>query len=108
MRVQLEWRGLKTWEADYTVTVQLIGPDGRLHGQVDAGPVQGTLPTSAWAAGQTVSEAYVVTLQPGAPTGRYRVEVGWYLLATLRRLPVLSASGQPIDDRVVVGECVVP
>jgi hypothetical protein len=108
IHVQLDWRGLKAWAADYTVTVQLIGPDGRLHGQVDAWPAQGTLPTSAWAAGQTLRDAYAVTLQADAPPGRYRVEVGWYLLATLRRLPVLDAGGQPIDDRFVVGEFSVP
>lgn len=106
--VRLTWRGLKEWEDDYTVTVQLIGPDGRLHGQVDAWPVQGTLPTSTWKAGQTIADPYVVTLRPDAPSGRYRVEVGWYLLKTLRRLPIVDANGRPIDDRFVVGEFVVP
>ncbi len=106
--VRLTWRGLKEWEDDYTVTVQLIGPDGRLHGQVDAWPVQGTLPTSTWKAGQTVADPYGVTLKPDAPGGRYRVEVGWYLLKTLRRLPIVDANGRPIDDRFVVGEVVVP
>ncbi len=105
--VQLTWHGLKTWDDDYTVTVQLIGPDGKLRGQVDAWPVQGTLPTSMWAAGQVVNDAYRVTLPPEAPSGRYRVEVGWYLLATLRRLPVL-AEGRPRDDRVLIAEFDVP
>ena len=108
IEVRLTWRGLKEWEDDYTVTVQLIGPDGRLHGQVDAWPVQGTLPTSAWQAGQTVTDAYLVTLQPDAPGGRYRVEVGWYLLGTLRRLPVVNANGRPVEDRFVIGEFAVP
>ncbi|MGH2592931.1 MAG: hypothetical protein ACRDGG_05400, partial [Anaerolineae bacterium] len=80
INVQLNWRGLKTWDADYTTFVHLVGPDGALHGQVDAWPVQGTLPTSTWTAGQTVSDPYAVTLQPGAPSGRYQIEVGWYLL----------------------------
>ena len=108
INVQLNWRGLKTWDADYTAFVHLVGPDGALHGQVDAWPAQGTLPTSTWTAGQTVSDPYAVTLQPDAPSGRYQIEVGWYLLATLRRLPVLDAAGQPIDDRVIIGEFFVP
>ena len=108
IHVQLDWRSLKKWDADYTVTVQLIGPDGKLHGQVDAWPVQGTLPTSSWAAGQRVTDPYAVSLQPDAPSGLYRIEVGWYLLATLRRLPVVDAAGRPSDDRVVVGEFSVP
>ncbi len=106
--VRLTWRGLQAWDGDYTVFVHLVGPDGRLHGQVDAWPVQGTLPTSAWAVGQAVDDPYTVTLQPDAPSGRYQVEVGWYLLATLRRLPVRDATGRPVDDRFVVGELSVP
>lgn len=101
--VNLRWQGLKTWPADYTVFVQLVGPDGRLYGQVDAYPVQGTLPTTQWQAGQTVDDPYLVTLAPDAPPGKYQVHVGWYLLATLRRLNVLDAEGRPVDDHVVAG-----
>jgi len=108
IHVKLEWHGLKQWDADYTVFVHLVGPDGTLHGQVDAWPAEGTLPTSAWPAGQTLSDPYGVTLQPGAPSGRYQIEVGWYLLATLRRLPVLDAAGRPSDDHFIVGEFSVP
>ncbi len=108
IHVQLSWRGLRKWENDYTVTVQLIGPDGKLYGQVDAWPGQGTLPTSTWAAGQTVVDPYAVVLQPGAPKGQYQIQVGWYLLATLRRLPVLDAAGRPADDRIIIGGFRVP
>lgn len=103
LEVKLRWQGLGAWPADYTVFVQLVGPDGRLYGQVDAYPVQGTLPTTQWQAGQIVDDPYLVTLAPDAPPGEYQVYVGWYRLATLRRLSVLDASGRPVDDHVVVG-----
>jgi hypothetical protein len=108
LKVDLRWRGLKTWPDNYTAFVHLIGPDGRVHGQVDQWPVQGTLPTSNWAAGQTVRDPYSVVLPAEAPRGRYQVEVGWYLLATLRRLSVLDAAGRPTDDKVIIGEFDVP
>jgi hypothetical protein len=108
IRVDLTWRGLKKWDGDYTVFVHLIGPDGKVHGQADQWPVQGTLPTSSWNTGQIVSDPYAITLPPDAPSGKYQIEVGWYLLATLRRLPVLDAAGRPSDDKVIVGELVVP
>ncbi len=108
IHVDLTWRGLKIWPDDYTAFVHLIGPDGKVHGQIDQWPVQGTLPTSNWTAGQTVNDPYVVTLAPDAPSGQYQVEVGWYLLATLRRLAVLDASDRPSDDHVIVGEFTVP
>jgi hypothetical protein len=108
IHVDLTWRGLKTWDGDYTVFVHLIGPDGRVHGQVDQWPVEGTLPTSSWGAGQVVADPYVVALPADAPSGQYQIEVGWYLLATLRRLPVLDAAGRPSDDHVIVGSFSVP
>jgi hypothetical protein len=30
------------------------------------------------------------------------VAVGWYLLETMQRLPVLDAAGQPVDDKVLL------
>jgi hypothetical protein len=108
LKVDLTWRGLKTWPDNYTAFVHLVGPDGKVHGQVDQWPVQGTRPTSSWTAGQVVDDPYVITLPADAPRGKYQVEVGWYLLSTLRRLNVLDAAGRPSDDHVIVGEFTVP
>jgi hypothetical protein len=108
IKIDLTWQGLKTWPDNYTAFVHLVGPDGKVHGQVDQWPVQGTLPTSSWAAGQVVDDPYTITLPADAPRGKYQVEVGWYLLATLRRLNVLDGAGRPSDDHVIIGELTVP
>ena len=89
---------------DYTVSVQLIGPDGRLWGQTDAWPVQGTLPTSQWSPGQRIADSYTVALSADAPSGRYQVGVVVYLLATQTRLTVVDESGRATGDIVWVGE----
>jgi len=102
--VALRWRALRAMDEDYTVFVHLVGPDGRLHGQVDMWPVQGSHPTSLWAPGEELSDPYEVRLDTDAPPGHYRVEAGWYLLATMQRLPVVDVNGQPIGDSFVVGE----
>jgi hypothetical protein len=91
-------------DQDYTVTIQLVGPDGQVRGQVDSWPVQGTRPTSGWASGDSFSDAYQVALAPDAPPGQYRLIVGWYLLATMERLPVVDPMGHPVADHVVVAE----
>ncbi len=101
--VSLKWQGLRQWNADYTVFVHLVGPDGKLHGQVDQWPLDGTLPTRDWQPGRVIDDLYRVTLAGDAPAGTYQVEVGWYLLATLRRLPIVDAEGRPVDDHVIVG-----
>jgi hypothetical protein len=105
--VTLEWQGLQAIPDDYTVFVHLVGPDGKLHGQVDYWPVGGTLGTSQWKPGQVIVDPYQVQLDPDAPRGQYSVHVGMYLLATLERLPVLNPDGQPIDDKVVLEGLVV-
>lgn len=105
--VVLRWRAMRAMEENYTVTVQLLGPDGRLYGQVDSWPVQGTLPTSGWEPAQEIVDPYTVPLAVDAPPGRYQVIVGWYLLETMARLPVFDASGQAVADHAVVAEVTV-
>jgi hypothetical protein len=43
-----------------------------------------------------------VRLEAELPPGQYRLQVGWYLLGTARRLPVLDETGTAVDDKVVV------
>jgi len=102
--VDLRWRALRAVARDYTVFVQLVGPDGRLHGQVDAWPVQGTLPTSQWRPGIDTLDHHTVRLDPDAPAGRYTVHVGWYLLENMQRLQLVDELGQPYGDSYVVAE----
>jgi hypothetical protein len=102
--VTLLWRGLHTMREDYTVFVHLVGPEGRLHGQADSWPVQGTYPTSQWATGREVRDPYEVRLELDAPAGPYRVEVGWYDLETMQRLQIVNDKGEAIADSFVVAE----
>ena len=102
--VALRWQALRAMDEDYTVFVHLVGPDGQLHGQVDMWPVQGSHPTSRWTPGEEVVDPYEVRLASDAPPGQYRVEVGWYLLATMQRLQIVDANGRPTGDSFVVGQ----
>ncbi len=97
----LTWLSLAPISQDYTVFVQILDANDRLVGQIDAWPVQGTHPTSQWQPGETVRDPYVVQLDGDLPPGEYRLQAGWYLLGTLRRLPVLNADGLPVDDKVI-------
>ena len=100
--VTLTWQGLQALTEDYTVFVHLLGPDGRVHGQIDAWPVSGTRATSGWAPGELIRDPYQVRVDADAPPGDYQVEIGLYLLATNTRVPVLNADGAPIADRVLL------
>ena len=106
--VTLNWQALSQMDEDYTIFVHLLGPDGRLHGQIDQWPVEGTYPTSTWKLGASIEDHYSVPLDADAPPGSYQLEIGVYLLATNTRLPVLNSDGIPIDDHVLLGGLIVP
>ncbi len=108
VHVDLRWRGLRVLERDYTVFVQVIGPDGQLYGQVDSWPVQGARPTSGWYVGEELADPYQFYLKPNAPAGRYQVIVGWYLLADMSRLSVINQEGLATGDFYVVGTFEMP
>jgi hypothetical protein len=107
LRVDLRWQGLRPWDANYTAFVHLIGPDGKVHGQLDQAPLDGALATTDWPGGRIIDDPYRFRVPYDAPPGTYQVEVGWYLLATLRRLPVLDSTGRAVDDRAVIGTITV-
>lgn len=100
--VTANWRALQPMTDDYTVFVHLLGPDGLVHGQVDTWPVQGTRATSSWVASESLPDRFEIRVPDDAPPGPYTIEVGWYLLATLTRLPVLSPDHIAIDDKYVI------
>jgi len=108
LTLELEWRARQPLQEDYTVFVQVLGPDGAISGQVDSWPVQGIRPTSGWRAGEDIADAYRFYLNDGAARGEQRVIVGWYLLADMTRLPVLDASGHTVGDFVEVARFQLP
>jgi hypothetical protein len=108
LSIDLRWRDLRAMDRDYTVFVQIVGPDGKLYGQADSWPVQGARPTGGWAVGEEISDPYRLNLAADAPPGRYQVIVGWYLLADMSRLPVVDAGGRAVGDFYVVGAITLP
>lgn len=105
--ITVYWRALDEMDLPYTFFVHLLGPfnpttQGPLWGQHDAQPGDGTYPTHAWDAGEIVMDEYVVPISSDTPPGEYELEVGFYYLPTLERLPVMDENGQPISDRVLL------
>ena len=98
----LHWQALSPLDEDYTVFIQLLDENDALVGQIDAWPLQGTYPTSQWQVGETVNDPYLMQLNGELGDGEYRLLVGYYLLADLRRLPVLDANGAAVDDKLTI------
>ncbi len=98
----LIWRGLKSIDQDYTVFTHVLDSSGKQIGGQDNQPVNGTYPTSQWAAGEYVIDPHEINLakvaEPAhaqlstgelvgrqAPQG-YTIEVGLYDPETGARL----------------------
>ena len=108
LSINLTWRPLQSLSLDYTVFVQVLGPDGKLYGQVDSWPVQGARPTSGWQAAEEIADPYRFYVKTDGPAGDYRVVVGWYLLADMTRLPLVDAMGHATGDFYVAGTFRMP
>lgn len=100
----LYWQADGPTDGSYTLFVHLLGPDGRLYGQVDRVPGDGGAPTSSWAPGQVIEEQVLLRLTANAPAGSYRIGIGFYDAAYGDRLPVVDASGRPVD----AGRAILP
>jgi 4-amino-4-deoxy-L-arabinose transferase-like glycosyltransferase len=86
--VTLIWRALAPVDADYTVTVQLLGSDGRVYGQLDAPPLGEAAPTSTWSPGEVLTDTYRFVVAADAKSGEYRLLAAMYLPETGDRLSV--------------------
>ena len=99
--ISARWQALRSLDADYTVFIHVLGPDGQVLGQLDTMPQDNKLPTSQWRPGQTVVDVYRVALRSATPAGsehdsRYRVNLGLYRWQTGQRLRTAD------DDKVVL------
>ena len=83
--------------------LQIIGPDGKIYGQVDSWPQYGGRPTSGWGVAEEITDMYSIYLKQGAPSGQYNVILGWYLLADMRRIPVITDAGEIVNDYYELG-----
>ncbi len=97
----LAWRALDTMERDYTTFVHLVDGDDKLWAQVDSQPLGGTRPTSHWQYGETVIDRVALPLAGALPLGEYRLQVGWYDLESMQRLPAVGA--RSLADRAQLG-----
>jgi hypothetical protein len=91
----LYWQATGTSPQPYTVFVHLIDPlSGSLHGQGDAEPAGGLLPTTGWIRDEYLVDPHTVTADAAMPPGTYRVAVGLYDAATGQRLILADGSDQ--------------
>ena len=106
--ITLYWSADRPIETSYTVFVHIVGEqfnprwNNPLWGQVDRIPRNGTAPTTAWQPNQIVRDEYRVPIDPDAPPGIYKIEVGLYDPATGARLPLENGGDSAIISSVII------
>ena len=106
--VRLLWLARQPMAESYKVFIHVIDDQGRLLAQVDSRPLNYADNTNRWLPGQVTYDQFEVPLPAETPSGRYQVRVGLYNEADGQRLPVLDASGQAVDNQILLGEMTVP
>ena len=99
--ITLYWQVIAPLDKDYAVFIHLLDAEDAIAGQGDGPPLEGFYPTSFWGVGETLVDRHRLLVNEDAPPGDYRVVVGLYDRATMQRLPVLAADGQPTGDRII-------
>lgn len=92
---------------DYTASVQLLAPDGKLAAQHDSITGEGLNPTSLWVPGEPVAERRQIELPAGLRPGTYTLIALMYDLKDLKRLGVSTEAGPSSDNAVVLRQVAV-
>lgn len=100
--ITLHWQVERPMDADFSVTVQVIDDANRVVAQHDSQPLDGTLPTSRWQPGATVSLPVALRLPERLPDGPLRLLVALYDPTTpdLLRLPITLPTGDMAPEGI--------
>lgn len=91
--VTVVWGVAAAPQGTFTTFVHLGDPTQPPLATGDNQPRQGHYPTSVWAAGEVIQDAYTLVIPPDTPAGRYPLWLGMYDAAANIRLP-LTVNGQ--------------
>lgn len=92
--IRICWETLRTTERDYSLLVQIIGPENRLLGSRRTYPGLGTYPTSRWSTGEVFCDVVQVLTQPELEqTLVYNVEVAMLDHETNQRVSIYDEAG---------------
>ncbi len=102
LSLTLYWQCTGPVSASYSVFTHVIDASDAIWGQKDGVPAAGTRPTSGWATGEIIQDAYEIPIKPDTPAGEYLLEVGMYTSAG--RLAAFDAAGARLPlDRIILG-----
>ncbi len=104
LSIQLCWHTLSQSQQEFTILIQLIGPENQVAASRRTYPGLGLNPTSTWPINQTFCDKIVVDIPATlAQTQRYQLEIGLIDQPTGERLPIWDGQGNPVNAAFVAG-----
>jgi hypothetical protein len=96
--ITLYWRCLGRMEHNYTLAVQVLGPDHKSYGGVNLYPGRGNFATSLWQVGDAFKETYWIPIASDVPAPVMgRIKVALFLDdSTQEHLPVVAPQGRSL------------
>ena len=104
--ITLTWYVAEPLDRDWSVFVHVADANDVLVAKLDATPLAGRYPTTAWLLGDWVRDPLPLSLRD-APPGVYEVRVGLFDPFTTDRLDVRNAQRKLVGDYLVVGRMTV-
>lgn len=101
IQLTLYWQTRRPALRGWTVFTHLLDAREKIHAQHDAIPDGGHRPTTTWAPGETIVDRHTLVVQPDAPPGVERLEVGLYDAATGQRLKTADGGDRALLDQSV-------
>ncbi|MBD2745034.1 glycosyltransferase family 39 protein [Coleofasciculus sp. FACHB-1120] len=102
--VTFYWKFLAPMPPDMTINISLRDTQGNLQNRSDARPLDGYFFTDKVTSGTVLRDVHKLTLTPGTPANRYRLEVGWYSPSNGQALEVRDAVGNSPGTQAIIGE----
>ncbi len=113
VKVIMLWRSGPPTRSPEKLFVHLLGriynmaQGNFLWGQKDSEPMDGKMPSTSWRKGLVWTEAWAIPVDPKAPPGTYRLEIGWYDPVTGERLKLVSPKEVSGGDSAIIAEVTV-
>jgi len=103
VRVTLDFIAARPLTADYTIKVDLIGPDYAWLVASDGIPAGGAIPTLKWIAGSRVTDVHTFVIPADAAPGPAQLALAVYDAFTQRTLAILSPELAALGPTLALG-----
>ncbi|MBI4319516.1 MAG: glycosyltransferase family 39 protein [Chloroflexi bacterium] len=104
MNLVLYWQPEEPLPVRYAVLARLVDDEGQTWGAQDGEPYKGIYPTFRWKTGDIVRDERTILTMPGAPPGRYTLQIGIREVDSRRPLKIRSEGTGGTSDFASVAE----